>query len=177
MNLYKQMGINDLNQLQQQVLNIIDTSDWETWNLSYKWSDQLFQNNILIKNLRQYNWHNKVKSIGIFALTPDSDFPIHHDSTGDKYSLNIPIQNCNNTYTLFYESEIPPSEQYRYDPVKNHRQSYWQYDSSRCKEIARIEMSRPHLIDVSGPHNVINPTNKTRIIMLVRLSTDIEIPQ
>lgn len=178
MHLYKFVNIDNLEQLQKEVLDTIGTLNESDINLkmSYAWSEILSKNITLNKALYKLKLHKKIKHIGIITLPPDADFVIHHDSTldstGHKLSLNIPIANCNNTYTIFYESIETPVEQYCNDFITTNCQSYWQYDPSSCTEIARIEMNQPCLIDVSVPHNAINPTNKLRVLMLVRLSSD-----
>lgn len=172
MKYYTQIPIIGLEKLQEEVLEIIgphlEVSNFS--NFSYQWSDQLKRLPTFVKNLMRLKWYNNITSVGIITMPPHSDLEIHHDTIGAKYSLNIPIQNTNGTYTLFYSTPGIPIER-KHANVDS--RSYWYYDDTICKEEAKIEMNQPYLIDVSFPHNAINPTDYTRVVLLVRLNSDI----
>ena len=174
MKYYTQIPIIGLEKLQEEVLEIIGpylTVD-NFSNFSYQWSDQLKRLPTFVKNLMRLKLYQDIVTVGIITMPPHTELQIHHDTVGSKYSLNIPIQNTKGTYTMFYATQSKPVEQNHGNILS---QSYWYYDQNNCVEKARIEMNQPYLIDVSVPHNAINPTDKTRIVLLVRLNSNISV--
>ncbi len=90
---------------------------------------------------------------------------IHIDTGNYNYSLNLPIKNCNNTYTYFYSSnDIPKLKR------MPHGDDYLELDKKNCKLIDRLELTSPHVINVKIPHSIINNNTDPRISLLIRLN-------
>jgi hypothetical protein len=114
----------------------------------------------MLSYLNILNYMNTT-SISIAVLEPYVNMPIHTDTGSHNFSLNIPIQNCDNTWTVWYETEQVP--------IYIDKPSHYQYSADLCKEIGRIEMSNPYIINTDIPHAAYNPNNSTRILLAVRL--------
>lgn len=99
---------------------------------------------------------------------PETDF----DPTN---AINIPLANCENSYTLFFEIIIPdnrhPDDIYVYYP------EYYQcggIDLNIVKEIDRYTLDRPAILRVNIPHGVYNPTKQIREVATFRFYEDTE---
>jgi hypothetical protein len=118
--------------------------------------------------MRKLNLLEHLSSVAVVVIPPGKELPIHHDTGSPVYSLNIPLENCEGTYTKFYtstqEPELIPGIMYRYDP-------------DCCTEVDRVYMDRPHVINVQQPHSAHNPTDRTRILIAVRLLPTFDINQ
>ena len=99
---------------------------------------------------------------------------IHVDTTNWNYrcyGLNIPIINCENTYTVWYEGTIDETE---IKTDKNRLRSAKNLvPGSRYVEIHRHESSVPAWINVSIPHMPLNYHNKPRAVISARFTPEI----
>ena len=112
-----------------------------------------------------------------FIRLPGSMIPIHIDDGQDgthevkfELALNLPLENTAGTYQNYYD--IPVEKLYNfYDPMV--KQNYRTYDLNpethkQFIPISSIELLDPHLIRLDLPHNIINPTDKTRKVISIR---------
>ena len=109
-----------------------------------------------------------VSSVAVVVIPPGKELPIHHDTGSPVYSLNIPIEHCEGTYTKFYtstkEPELIPGIMYRYDP-------------ECCTEVDRVYMDAPHVINVHQAHSAHNTGSNIRLLVAVRLLPSFDINQ
>lgn len=113
-----------------------------------------------------------VESMGFLVLQKFAHHSIHIDAVKSaQCSLNIPIKNCKNTYINFYQNNGPIIEQLTPNGLK-----FYKYDRTQCVLIDRAEMSVPHIISLTEPHNVSNGNNTVRITLLIRLNNEFDMP-
>lgn len=103
------------------------------------------------------------------TLNNNLKFPIHVDSLNWDlrcYGLNLPIINCENTYTVFYDAEIE-SEPFkeRNDPIRSSRVIK---KNSEFKEIGRWDSNKPAWINISVPHAPVSLHSKPRALISAR---------
>jgi len=126
--------------------------------------------------------HNELDKLGLTAnvfsfafyiVPPTAGTPIHIDSGDMTHSFNIPIKNCENTFLNFYKTESQPFKNtyVMYDKNIN----YYSFSPADCTLTDKLEMTTPHIIKVKEPHNVINLNNRSRITLLVRLKSNIDL--
>ena len=98
-------------------------------------------------------------------MSPNSEFPVHIDSGISKAALNIPLLNCEGTYTHWYSSDHELVEHAHHGNGK-----YLGINKEFCQLLDTVEMSSPHIIDIGTLHNVVNPNNTWRILLSIRLT-------
>jgi hypothetical protein len=138
-----------------------------------------------------------VKSIGlldewyaahIITTNYHYKFPIHIDDPNwyrNCYGLNIPIMNCEDTYTVWYDTEIGDDSCFDTSNPLNvakliksseppaHDLSNWKDNIANWKgvpstEIARYHMKGPAWINVSIPHAPVSNHKKFRAVISLR---------
>jgi hypothetical protein len=102
---------------------------------------------------------------------------IHVDSLdkGYTYSLNIPLVDCENTYTAWYEGPVE-----KYDQTKNPfigtnegALAYFGFVREHlAKEVCRVETTRPMLVNTTIPHRGLT-TKPSRVISSIRFIPDL----
>jgi len=97
---------------------------------------------------------------------PETDF----DPTN---AINIPLKNCEESETLYFEFNLPrgrhPEDVYVYYP------EFYQcggMDLNIVKEIDRFTLDKPAIIRVNIPHGVYNPTDYIREVATFRFYED-----
>lgn len=114
---------------------------------------------------------NYVESMAFMVLQKFCNHSIHIDAVKSaQYSLNIPIKNCKNTYINFYQNNGPIGEQLTPNGLK-----FYKYDPTQCVLVDRAEMSIPHIISLTEPHNVSNENDTVRITLLIRLNNEFDL--
>jgi hypothetical protein len=106
---------------------------------------------------------------------------IHRDSDEHEYfwALNIPILNCKDTYTSFYEplpgeqGIVPAPEQHAESNVGVGAGGYTQWQPNQVKEIDRMYFTQPVLFNMATIHCIHNPTNQPRVSMSIRMKCDL----
>jgi hypothetical protein len=103
----------------------------------------------------QYTFLSSIYNI--YQTTWDYVTPVHIDSHRN-CALNIPIENVENSYTVYYERPTQKSNNFIY------QRAYSIIDTD--KEIFRFSLEKPTFINTKIPHSVIhNQTKKDRIVM------------
>ncbi len=92
---------------------------------------------------------------------------IHHDVDSTRLAINIPLDNCEESITSFWQSWMPAIT----DNTPN-GYSYAYYDPRYCRKIDEFKLTRPIIFDTSVPHNVGNPTDKWRRAISLRFKPD-----
>ena len=93
----------------------------------------------------------------IYTLPGNRKIPLHVDAQRSA-ALNIPIENTEDSVTIFYEHVQDPILEYDSKNVYN-------LIKSEVTELFRFTLLEPTLINNSIPHMVINNSSKPRIIL------------
>jgi hypothetical protein len=162
------INLKSIKEIQQ---NILDHFPWENIDqLSLFYLPDNVKLFLSIKELKtvlnDLGFLPYIRSFAFNVAKPNDVKSIHVDTGPSSYSFNLPLFNCDNTYTIFYQSSKDPILK-EYSEM-NQIITYRYYDPSFCKEIHRIEMNDPYIINIYTPHNIINPNNSYRITFLIR---------
>jgi len=127
----------------------------------------------LIALLESVGLDKHLESIAFISARKETDFPIHVDGTVD-FALNIPVLNCENSYTAWYYSEIgnlnqEPREYGTIDDFSNSVALLC--DATLATEITRIDANIPHWININVPHKPIILGEGFRINASLRFNT------
>jgi hypothetical protein len=109
----------------------------------------------------------------IVGTTSNQDFVIHvdcHDWILRSYGLNIPIINCDGTYTVWYDAEIEGEIFNNADPRSTARMIK---PNTTATEIARWEANKPAWVNNSIPHRPISTHTKPRAIISARFTPEV----
>jgi len=101
------------------------------------------------------------------------DFDIHVDSTDWKtrcYGLNIPIINCEDSYTVWYDAEI---EGKVYDESDFRSVVRIQKPNTVANEVGRLDTSQPAWINTSIPHRPESTHKRPRAIISARFDPEL----
>lgn len=108
-----------------------------------------------------------LRAIGLVQVPPEAISNIHIDTGKSALAINIPLENCKDSTTSFWESLIPPT------PGKTpNGHTYSSYDKNFCKKITEYTLDGPILLNTSVPHEVINNSNKWRKAISLRFLDD-----
>ena len=89
------------------------------------------------------------------------------DASGRSLAIQIPLDNCDESTTNFWESTSKPSLR----QTKNgHVYSY--YEESKCTKLTEYKLTSPVIFDTKILHNVTNPTNQIRRAISLRFKED-----
>jgi hypothetical protein len=119
---------------------------------------------------------NHADSASMFIHTdrqddPDSKFddvPVLTDFPPTN-AINIPMENCDGSLTLFYELVDKSA-----DDVYYPRYNCGGHDHTNVKEVFRFELNSPAVLRINVPHAVHNPHNEPRVVATFRFYNDIE---
>ena len=166
MKLYQQIDIPNLSELQAAILSIIPAARRTKTDLFYL----PVAHYMILPEFREMLEHTKlsenVLSIATVVVKPGlENWPIHVDHGDTPWSLNIPIQHCEGTWTTWYSTDQSPA--YTERPGKD--TGYYRYNVEECKAIDQLEMTKPHIINIHVPHGIANPKDQTRILTAIRL--------
>lgn len=126
----------------------------------------------LYKYLKLLGLNESIVRIGLIVTnSPDLTFAVHTDWPATGYALNIPVLNCENTYTAWYEAQKTDVKGniYSTDSWKGVAESYM-YDNTTAIEIDRTDANIPHWINIHVPHSPICNYNKLRINGTIRFN-------
>lgn len=119
----------------------------------------------------------KLKSAIVFGQGPSSTQAIHVDGNGinrkgaSNCALNIPIANCDAGEMIWYSGKFHLSETANTQGLK-----YLELNWDEEKQIQQsIIVDKPTIVKIDVPHQVINHSDKRRLMLSVRFSPDISI--
>lgn len=162
--------LDNLKKIQSIVRAVASTKDLTQHNFFYDWTEKFKNFPVIIDTVKDHFPIFKINSVAIIVLPPLSKLDIHHDVSLGTYSFNIPILNCENTFTAFYKCNTGPTMTYTSNNLP-----YFIYNEEDCVEVHRIEMNQPHLINIKVPHTAINDTDKGRMTLSIRFDPESEI--
>lgn len=166
---YKLVHIENLAEIQQEVLKRIPENLLADNNLTYIENSKAIFLGVpalydFLKSI-QMNW--LVGSIAINITHGNDTGNYHIDSGPYNHSLNIPILGCENTWINFFKV----TGDYKIVAVENKGEThhFFRYTEDQCELIYEAETNKPYLLGVKTPHRVVNKSDKTRIMLLIRL--------
>lgn len=171
---YKIIEIENLVDIQQEIITNLDNIVRATYTKFHI----LDHNNLqgycpsLIEFLKIHGLYERWKFSFMSILNPDRNrIDIHRDN-GFYYVLNIPILNCDNSFTVYYESKKgkKPKITIYDDPFSNIKQIYQQFDGNDVIEVDRYETNQPAFMNVGYIHTGISYNKNRRMLLSVRFS-------
>jgi hypothetical protein len=116
---------------------------------------------------------------GIMDIHVDSDVGVI-DQQGQyiasppeqKWALNIPIANCEETYTCWYK--LKPGRQAKrvLHPINKYLHNM--YDLEDLDEVGRYYLHSAGFFNALEIHRPVNNTNQDRVVLSIRFNTDLE---
>lgn len=88
-------------------------------------------------------------------------------------AINIPLVNCENSKTLFYEIDLKDGR--HPDDIYVYYEDFYMcggLDHSIIKEVDSFTLDKPAILRVNVPHGVLNPTDKLREVATFRFYED-----
>jgi len=175
--LFKTLNIDNLEAIQEAVLARVPPSSYEKNDLFYVKNNIKYFLDIpeLKKLLDDLDFTNHIHSDGIAlnVTMPGVTLPIHYDSDKFKYSFNIPLKNCEGTFVNLYHTDSEPQSVPRKHPIHNTYVVSRRFDPALCRLLESHEAINPCILNTNVPHNVVNKTNKIRVMLLIRLDNKI----
>jgi hypothetical protein len=176
--LYKLVVVDELIQIQQELLEIFNKHYSNSFNgrgFTFTNIDQ----DILrteapsyIKFLKHIKLYDRWRSSWISGTIGDlriKDSPLHVDSLDWEsrcYALNIPILNCDESHTVWYDAKDCAEEHYsgEVEGIK----TVEIYKPETSIEIGRLVASNPAWVNVSIPHRAENNNSELRLLCTTR---------
>jgi hypothetical protein len=96
-----------------------------------------------------------------------------------KFSLLFPLENCENTYTVFYKTDnINVIMNDDYKNVQGFFPAYGRYfGETEPEEICRVESTKPYILNTTILHGFHNPLKKERRINTIRFDPELSIEE
>ena len=115
----------------------------------------------------------RLKTFAYISIGPMIRQYIHKDPGLPELALNIPVFNCENIYTVFYEVG-DREETLNYTSVT--KLPFYSYEGFSPTDPNRIlgqySLIKPTILNVKQAHSVVNTTNQSRICLSFRFEED-----
>lgn len=121
-----------------------------------------------------FNWMENKKMVAVKAavIITDANFynsiP-HIDAQVNSLALNFPIENCEETETIFYKTESPLKIKLL---TKPNGVIYKSILNTDWKEIGRYTLDSPVFLNTHVPHKIVNHGQNRRIALSIRFDPD-----
>lgn len=137
--------------------------------------------------LKEKNILEFIVAVAFLVVPPNQKTDIHTDSGTQSIALNLPVLNCEKSYTVWYNTtdKLLPGNELAYvkgDSLLGEEQfnNYLDYDSDYFKfntaeEIDRVECNRPLWINFKIPHRPEVAHTNVRILASIRFRPDFSI--
>lgn len=125
---------------------------------------------LLIQYLNSCNLTHRWAHTGISVLNHKKSLKIHTDAPQRKerfYALNIPIINCENSFTIWYHHKHDNAPLYKIDHGDN-KIHYEEFEDDDMVEIKRISSDNPAFVNIKLPHRGINTNELPRCLISLR---------
>ena len=176
--LYKRIDIQNLAEIQQELITasktVIKNINELTPNFHYIPRDNI---DSLLPNTKIYlnelGLLDRWKYLALITGNTGTSLPLHVDTidwTTRSYGLNIPVLNCADSFTVFYQAEIDcPTQDNPADP----RSSSFFCKQDTAVEIDRLESINPCWVNICIPHRPIINHQLPRILASFRFSPEV----
>ena len=117
------------------------------------------------------------KRTACVKMRPHSSLVPHIDNPNipeRKWAINIPIKNCENSYTVFYSAPQKVIDKKRDRNAHGNLVQKIEFSPDEITEIDRVESDVPYYCNTKIIHSGANPTNDVRILLSLRFEPDID---
>jgi hypothetical protein len=126
---------------------------------------------IVMSMLKQLKIQNFFQYFCFVTNVKDQETHVHVDNVVD-FGLNIPVLNCHDTYTVWYDSE-PIGKNVSSGYQLNFEVDVLSCHQSNMKEIGRCNSTVPHWINVNVPHQPMVMHDQLRINASLRFDNEL----
>jgi hypothetical protein len=120
----------------------------------------------LIQELQRLELLDNFFNVCFISVDASKEFPPHIDT--DDVGLNIPLYNCDNTYTVWYDAKILDQPVPDHVIGTLHVKAARIVDEKNAVEIVRVEANRPLWINTNVAHRPETHHNKLRMAASIR---------
>lgn len=173
---FKSIDVPELIDIQFELAGILPTLITPDTELTFFYvKRELIQNSVpsYVKLLDRLNVLDRWTYSAIVTTQGNQEFPIHVDSLEWEsrcYGLNLPVLNCEDSYTVWYDATIIDAPTtYAEDP----RNSARFCDISTAKEVCRMTATTPAWVNNSIPHRPVTNHTNLRAIISARFSPEV----
>jgi hypothetical protein len=185
---YKTVDISDLDQIQQEFKKIIEwkyLTSFDDKQFGEYSSNYIALNKVLIekyaptfvttlKNLNLFERWETTTISGTKNYSSKTSIVHVDDQSWERrcYALNIPIQNCHDSYTVWYDVK-PQSGTLGLGQASLHKNVLGFAENNIIKEIARLAVSQPAFVNISIPHRPVTNHDELRLLISSRFTPEI----
>jgi hypothetical protein len=121
---------------------------------------------VLIQELQRLKLLDTFMVIGFISVDASKEFPAHVDT--DDVGLNIPLYNCDNTYTVWYDAKILDQQCPDYVIGTEMTKIARMTEQENAVEIGRVEANRPLWLNTNVAHKPETHHDKLRMAVSIR---------
>ena len=125
----------------------------------------------LIQQLDKFNLLKDFCFVAFISVVGQKEFPPHVD-VGTDVGLNIPLMNCEDTYTVWYDAKIVDRELPTYVIGSDVAHMARVCDPRTAVEIGRCDSNQPYWINTNVPHRPETHHNQFRLAASIRFHPD-----
>lgn len=173
---FKSIDVPELVDIQYELTSILPTLILPATELTFFYiKRELIQDNVpsYVKLLDRLNVLDRWTYSAIVTTQGNQEFPIHVDALDWEtrcYGLNLPILNCEDSYTVWYDAPIDQTPTtYESDPRNSAR--FCNVDSA--VELCRMPATTPAWVNISIPHRPQTYHTNLRAIISARFSPEV----
>jgi len=176
---YSEFQIENLKDIQEEFVKFAKTFNQREIVFTPKKKEQ-FQEQVpvFVQFLKDMDLYHRWHATAFALVPPNQSYPPHIDSIDASFrsqALNIPIENYENTYTVWYDAKILGSIWGNlWGHVDKTLNTSVMCDAKSAKERCRVTATKPMIINVTLPHAVINPTDKVRFLVSTRFNPELD---
>jgi hypothetical protein len=129
----------------------------------------------VLKDLGVYDRWTSCVFVGTLGDARHKDSPIHVDTEdwqSRSYALNMPVINCEDSHTVFFEATIPDSDAYLSGDSTGYKTARG-FKEEGSREIGRWNVESPAWVNVTIPHRAENSNPDLRLIISSRFWPEI----
>lgn len=183
--LYKPVHVNYLEQIKKEFLNIYEqhySNIFKDRGFAFTYLDKdIVRDNAptyiqFLNDLKLYDKWTSCIFVGTNGEKRSIDSPIHVDTEDwqtRSYALNLPVMNCENSYTVFYNATKPNPQAYLGDEPVTGWATARGFEFDGAVEIGRWNVEKPAWINVCIPHRAENNNSNPRLIVSSRFWPEI----
>ena len=173
---FKPIDVPELVNIQREVNEILPQLILPETELTFFYiKRELLENKVpsYVKMLTRLNLLDRWTYSAVVTTHGEKEFPIHVDALEWEsrcYGLNLPILNCEDSYTVWYDATIihTPTT-YAEDP----RNSARFCELQTAKEVCRMPANTPAWVNNSIPHRPVTNHTNLRAIISARFSPEV----
>jgi hypothetical protein len=175
---HKPVTIQNLGAIQRELLSLVPSVIPDVENLKPAFTDisvSKVKDNLptLCDQFNQWGILDRWQYMAFITGNRGSSVSMHVDTLEWEQltlALNIPVLNCDDSYTAFYNAQTLPVRKFRKnDPRYTARMC----DESTAEEITRIQLNKPYWVNICVPHKPIMNHNNPRILASFRFGPEL----